>query len=310
MPIVIAEFLTGSTPLPSLLSPLTLPTLLGLYGAGALLVRELTVKWRKGWPTVFALGCAYGIVEEGLDVKSWFNPHWAGIGILGTYGRLFGVNWVWATELTIFHSVFSITIPVALAGLLYPESSGERWLPGRKLPLVAGLFVLDVLFGFTFTPYTPPAIQYLLALGIAVVLVVVARRLPPSLSTADGPSRLGGRTLFAVGLASTTSFFLIFWVVPNLPVPPTVDVLLAAALCLSLGLFLRGNRLSGGQAFSLICGALGFLIAISILSLTFLQGPPFVGAALALYLVSVRRRAGGASLPAPGAKQPGNVQLR
>ena len=35
MPVVIAEFLTGSTPLPSLVDPLTLLTLLGLYGAGA-----------------------------------------------------------------------------------------------------------------------------------------------------------------------------------------------------------------------------------------------------------------------------------
>jgi hypothetical protein len=301
MPIVIAEFLTGSTPLPSLLSPLTLPTLLGLYGAGALLVRELTVIWRKGWPTVLALGCAYGIVEEGLDVKSWFNPHWAGIGLLGTYGRLFGVNWVWATELTIFHSVFSITIPVALASLLFPDSSGDRWLPGRKLPLVAGLFVLDVLFGFTFTPYSAPALQYLVALGMAVALVIVARGLPASLYTSDGPSRLKGAPLFAIGLASTTAFFLIFWVLPNLSIPPAVDVLLAAALSLSLGLFLRGTCLSGSQAFSLVCGALSFLIAISVLSLNFLQGPPFVGAALTLYLFFVRRRAKNVPLPAPGA---------
>jgi len=264
-------------------------------------VRELTVIWRKGWPTVFALGCGYGIAEEGLDVKSWFNPHWGGLGLLGSYGRLFGVNWVWATELTIFHSVFSITIPVALATILFPDSSGDRWLPGRKLPLVAVLFALDVLFGFAFFPYSPPALQYLVALGIAGVLVLVALELPASHSTPEGPGRLRGRLLAAIGFASTTSFFVIFWVLPNLAVPPAVDVLLAGTLCLSLGLFLRGTRLSEAQAFSLICGGLGFLIAISIITLNFLQGPPFVGAALSVYLFSVRRRAKSVPLSAPGA---------
>jgi len=80
-----------------------------------------------------------------------------------------------------------------------------------------------------------------------------------------------------------------------------VDVLLAGTLCLSLGLFLRGTRLSEAQAFSLICGGLGFLIAISIITLNFLQGPPFVGAALSVYLFSVRRRAKSVPLSAPGA---------
>ena len=299
-PIVIAEFLTGSTPLPALLSPLTLPTLIGLYGAGALLVREATVAWKKGWPTVLALGCAYGIVEEGLDVKSWFNPHWAALGVLGTYGRLLGVNWVWAVELTLFHSVFSITIPIVMVTVLFPDSAGSRWLRGGRLPLVTGVFVADVLFGFAFFPYSPPAIQYLLALSSAVALVWVAHRLPSSLSPAAGLSRTKERVLAAIGFASTTTFFVIFWVVPNLPVPPGVDVLLAAALGWSLGRFLIRNRLAERQAFALICGAFGFLIAISILSLDFLAGTPFVGAALSVYLIAVRGRTHERPVAAPG----------
>jgi len=303
MPIVIAEFLTGSTPLPSLFDPLTLLTLLGLYGVGALLVRELTVIWRKGWPTVFALGCAYGIIEEGLDVKSWFNLHWGGLGLLGTYGRVFGVNWVWATELTIFHSVFSIAVPIALATLLFPESSATRWVPDKRLPLVALVFVVDVLFGFAFFPYSPPPLQYALALVMVVGLVLLAHTLPTSLSSGESLRPTKGRWFVVLGLASTTAFFVIFWVVPNLAVPPLFDVLLAVLLCWVLGRFLARSRLTERQSFALIAGALGFLIAIAVLSLTFLQGPPFVGVALAAYLFALRGRFPDSPIPAPGVQR-------
>jgi hypothetical protein len=290
VPIVIAEFLTGSTPLPALLSPLTLPTLLGLYGAGALLVREVTVVWKKGWPTILALGCAYGVVEEGLDVKSWFNPHWGALGILGTYGRVFGINWVWAVELTLFHSIFSIAIPILLATLLFPASAGSRWLPGRRLPLVILVFVADVLFGFAFFPYSPPPVQYLVAASSVVILVWLAHMLPRALSPAGEFCQLKERVLVAIGLFSTTTFFVLFWVLPNLPVPPVIDILLVAVLGWSVRRFLIRNRLSERQVFALICGALGFLIGVAILSLDFLAGAPFVGIALAVSLFAVRRR--------------------
>jgi hypothetical protein len=109
---IIGEVLSGSTPLLSFINPVVLLLEVGLYGCGAVIVRELAIRWQKGLPTVLTLGAAYGIIEEGLDTKSWFNPNWPDVGILGTYGRVLGVNWVWAVELTIYHAVFSIAIPI------------------------------------------------------------------------------------------------------------------------------------------------------------------------------------------------------
>ena len=100
--ITFAEFLTGSTPvLVPLLDPLSALFLVGLYGAGVLLVREASIRWNKGWPTILLLGAAYGIAEEGLGTKTFFGP--AGVGYLGVYGHFVGVNWVWAVELDLFH---------------------------------------------------------------------------------------------------------------------------------------------------------------------------------------------------------------
>jgi len=47
---------------------------LGLYGSGVILIREAMIRWKKGWASVFLLGVAYGIVEEGLALWTLFNP--------------------------------------------------------------------------------------------------------------------------------------------------------------------------------------------------------------------------------------------
>ena len=52
---MLAELLSGSAPPVEFFSPFALLVLAALYGSGAILVRELRVRWRKGWPTVFAL---------------------------------------------------------------------------------------------------------------------------------------------------------------------------------------------------------------------------------------------------------------
>src|SRR3989454_1087390 len=93
---VIAEMLSGSSPPLEWLNPITPLLLIWLYGAGILVMRETAVRWRTGWPSILLLGAAYGIIEEGLAVKSFFDPGWMDLGTLAWYGRWFDVNWVWA----------------------------------------------------------------------------------------------------------------------------------------------------------------------------------------------------------------------
>ena len=83
----IAELLSGSAPPSEFFNPVGFLLLASLYGSGALIVRELKVRWNKGYVSLFILGAAYGILEEGLMVKSFFDPNWMDLGILGSYGR-------------------------------------------------------------------------------------------------------------------------------------------------------------------------------------------------------------------------------
>ncbi len=84
---ILGELFSGSTPLNEYINPLSILMLGMLYGSGAVLIRELLVHWKKGWLSLLLLGLAYGIYEEGLMVRSFFDPNWMDLDLFGTYGR-------------------------------------------------------------------------------------------------------------------------------------------------------------------------------------------------------------------------------
>lgn len=171
--------MSGSAPPAEFFNPFSLLLLSSLYGSGALLVRELKIKWNKGYVSLFLLGVAYGIIEEGLMVKSFFDLGWMDLGILGVYGRWVEVNWVWAEWLTIYHAIFSIGIPITLVELTYPDMRNERWLSNRKLAGVTVLLGVVTMFGCVFlTAYRPPFLQYLLSAGLVGALFLLAWKIP------------------------------------------------------------------------------------------------------------------------------------
>lgn len=137
---ITAETLSGSTPpLVFLTNPVSFIFNPLLYGCGALLIREVARRRKLGWGSILWMGAAYGVFEEGLVINTWANP-WAGPvchvthGVatgLCDYSRVAGINLAWAFELTVFHAIVSITIPILLVELLFPQRASRTWL-GRK----------------------------------------------------------------------------------------------------------------------------------------------------------------------------------
>src|SRR5512142_131049 len=109
---IFGEMVSGSTPLNEYIWPQNILLQGMLYGSGALLIRELLVRWGKSWRGLLLLGAAYGIYEEGLAVRSFFDPNWPDLGALGVYGRVAGANWVWIEHLTIYHALISIAASI------------------------------------------------------------------------------------------------------------------------------------------------------------------------------------------------------
>jgi hypothetical protein len=166
---LVAEVLFGATTLSQIGG--LLPTSL-LYGGGAVLIRELARR-RGGWGRVALLGAAYGVVEEGLAIQSMFDPDLFNAGLLG--GRALGVNWVWSEWTVGYHVVWSITIPILLAELLFPARRAEPWL-GRTGVVVAGvIYALGALaIGAIFRLFITPGFRAPTPLLLGAALVAAA----------------------------------------------------------------------------------------------------------------------------------------
>lgn len=268
--ILIAELLTGSTPVTSLLNPIGVLFLVGLYGGGVLVIRDVAVRWNRGWAPVLFLGLAYGIVEEGIGTKTFFD--WAEIGRpgFGPYTHWAGVNWVWAGELTLFHAIFSIALPIVLVGLVFPETRGRRFLSNRGLGWTFGAFGLTATtMFFLFDPRFALALPLLAGSLLAILLLVVsAWRFPAewfhprSRTPAASP-----RALFALGAGFVWGFFIVFLGLPGVFQNPLMTVTLGWALtatCFALLRWSIGERENASHVAYLALGLLSFFVAFAV----------------------------------------------
>ncbi|PFB06962.1 hypothetical protein CN383_00440 [Priestia megaterium] len=141
----LGELLLGDIPFSFQLIPIFLLDM-ALYGAGAILIRETVRRRDLGWTGILLLGTAYGLAEEGLATQSLFNPHFPGVE-LGTYGSLFGVNWVWSLYVLGLHIIWSISIPILLTELLFFNQRKDTWLrlPGMCITGFIYIFSLVIV---------------------------------------------------------------------------------------------------------------------------------------------------------------------
>ena len=266
---ILGELLSGSTPPNSFFNPLTLLFLCSFYGGGAIIARELTLYWGKGWPTLLALGATFGIIEEGLMVKSFFDPHWKDLGLLSTYGRVFGVNWVWSVQLITFHTIFSIAIPILIVSLLFPKRRAERWAGPRTLLLLIVMFVLALVVGFLFLfPYHAPLIPYIVTLAIVAALIVMARYLPRTINVTKSTDVMQPLRFGLVGFLATVTLFLINWILPTTLTPFWVTILLTllldvAVIVVILHMSSNASGWTERHQIALVCGGLAFFVLLA-----------------------------------------------
>ena len=236
----IPEYLTGSSSATLLfLNPLAFALFFalnaGLYTTGALLIREAVVRWGKGWGSVLLLGAAYGIVEEGLAVHTFFQTSGTTVGALGTYGHLWGVNWVWALGLSVFHAVYSIALPILLLGIVYPETRGRSLIAGRGIATTMGLYLADVLLLTLIAPNHPNAAQTAFFVAVVGLLVYLAFRIPSSLLKAKaGRSTATPRRFALLGCGLFFLWLIVSALLPRTGVPPVVDVAVFVGVLLAI----------------------------------------------------------------------------
>lgn len=207
---LIAELTFGSTPLRlAYLVLLWLP----IYGAGILLIRELTVRFGRSWPSIIVLGVAYELAEDGIGLQALTSKHlyhaadWA--------PQIFGFNMAYWVLNIMYHVVFSAVIPIFIANVLFPAFKDKPYLKKGGLVWVTLFALVGVaLLRGSVPPKEDPGynepfviiigcVVAIIALGI-IALKVLPRKKAVETTTAKVPS---AKHLIGFGTLNTVIVF-------------------------------------------------------------------------------------------------------
>jgi len=269
---LVAEVLWGTT---TVTDPAVYLIQIGLYGGGAVLIREMVRRWGGGWPSILLLGAAYGAIEEGLLEPNWFTP------ALQThpYGAAAGVFWTYAVWNIGYHAVFSIAIPILLTELAFPAWRDKPWL-GRTGTSVAGaVYAVNAAgIGLLWWAYVQPTLLHVPArvhpvqqgatIALVIALIAAARVAARTrTSTAAGPPPpAAGRLAGAAALGATAWFGLLLLSISDnslhwLPFPVPITIA-AAEVALAAWALRRWSARTDLQVLAVCTGALVVQMAV------------------------------------------------
>jgi hypothetical protein len=178
-----------------------------LYGAPALLIREVARRRGTGWPGVLAFALAAGVLQAGVVDQSLFSSDYRGISWWPEVYRAteipgLGISAYLSTTFLAGHVLWSFTIPILLIEQLAPARARTPWLRTRGLVVLLVLYLLAaglVLGDHLQQPGDhAAAVQVAGALLVAAVLIGVGLRAGGDPPDRPGPPRA---VAAALGLA-------------------------------------------------------------------------------------------------------------
>lgn len=260
---ICAEYLVGydnSTGRPlALLAGLVI--FVPLYGAPALLIRELAQRWRIRWPGVVAMATAAGIIQAGVIDQSLFSESYRDIEswsatIAPTWIAPLGFSANSAIDFVGGHVIWSFCVPIAVVSALQPKLSTKPWLGVPGLIVVSSGYLaaawLVLSQHLRAESDHASAAQVIVSILITVALigfaVTVGRRRAAATARSVPPAWVVGLSSLAAGLAANFS-------------PPSILGFTVKATVLACGAtgiwwFARSSRWSRRHIVAVATGAL------------------------------------------------------
>lgn len=297
---LVAEYLLGDIPIKMLGVILILAP---LYGGGALLIREVARRTGRGWPSIFVLAFAYAVFEEAFTTQTLFNPNYLHLNLhllAPAYIPALGIGVWWTIFVLTLHTVWSISVSIALVEALVPDRATTPWLGGVGLTVTCILFVLA---GIATTAhqiksdhFVASTTQFVVS-AIVCIAGIVAAFLLPARSGPRMPGRVPSPWLVGAVALVAGSVFLI---VPNAWgwIAVAIYLLLDIALIAAASVFsnregwnaLHRLALAGGAALAYAWHAFIQQPAVGSSGTSLRIGNAVFAAALILLLVIAARR--------------------
>jgi hypothetical protein len=233
-----------------------------LYGAPAVLIREVTRRRGLGWPTIVILGAAFGLVEAGLVDQSLYDPAYRDISYWDDLRDPTFVPWLGTSAFMLLtfvggHVLGSIAAPIAMAEAWWPQRAREPWLGAAGLAVMGVLWVAGSAFiladqlGSTSFRVPPARLAVTVAAVLGLVALALTRR-PPTRRPGSVPAP------WVVGLVSAVLLTVRNAVGTTWPWTLTA----AAAIVVWLALVGRWSSRTGWDGRHLVAVLVGDLLSI------------------------------------------------
>ena len=151
-----------------------------LYGAPALLIRDIAVRTGVGWPGRLCWAAAFGVIEAGLVDHSLFNPSYRDISywesmVQPTWVPVLGLSAAAGFGFIVGHVVFSICAPLVVVESIHPTLRSRPWLSPVGLGIAAvaylGASALVVQWHLSTEAFVPSTGQLVGAAAVVLVLI-------------------------------------------------------------------------------------------------------------------------------------------
>lgn len=186
---------------------------MGLYGAPALLVRELARRSRWGWASLLLLCTALAILQACVIDQSMFAEHYGGYAgweesRSATFIPLFGISAYSIDSFIVGHVIFSFAGPIAIAEAWRPERADEPWLGpfGMIVAAISYVATATLVFrdpGSQSASQTQLTVSLLLTATCVLAAALIGRRGKAARPSANG--RVSPLTVLALTFAVDVS---------------------------------------------------------------------------------------------------------
>ena len=169
-----------------------------LYGTVAVLIREITRRTGRGWPTILLLSAAFGVIQAGLIDQTLFHheinpddPDWATQALVTLIPGL-GVDAASLLNYVGGHVIWSFAAPIAVVESCAPRIADRRWLGRVGVGVMVALWALSAALIYTDTAADSTAgpAHLIGAAVVAIALITAAFTVRPARtrSSAKAPS--------------------------------------------------------------------------------------------------------------------------
>ena len=188
-----------------------------LYGAPALIIREIARRAELGWTGIILMATAFGLLQAGVVDQSLFSDNYRGIeswadSLRGSYVEPLGISLYNVVNFVGGHVIYSISAPIAIAEALRPRSAREPWLGriGFGITFVLYLLISLVILADHLENETSHASVPQAAVSLAIVMLLIAGafRFGRQRERLVGSAAPTVRRTFAVSLALIVTYSL------------------------------------------------------------------------------------------------------